>query len=270
VTLKIIFSLFNLGTVLVLFRLLARRGRPPAQALLFAWNPLVLVETAHSGHLDAMAAFFLVLALLLWESGRRVWAGAALGAATLARYLALATAPWLVRRRHLLAIAVLALVVVAGYAPFMDAGARLFTSLRLYSANWWFNGPPFLVLSSFLGSQDFARRLLAASGVAFAVAAAFRERDLARYLFLVTGCVLVVSPTVYPWYAVSIMPLAALFANRAWIGFSGLVMLSYAVWMVFDRTGAWRLPAWLLVLEYAPFYLMLIFGLARANRRAAL
>jgi hypothetical protein len=153
-TLKILFSLFNLGTTLVLFRLLRRRGVSETHALLFAWNPLVIVEAGLSGHVDAMAAFFLLLGLALWESGRRVWSGVALGGSALVKYLALASVAWLARRRHYAVAAVVLLVLVAGYIPFWSAGAKLFASLRLYTATWYFNGPPFFMLSSFLGSQD--------------------------------------------------------------------------------------------------------------------
>jgi hypothetical protein len=266
--LKVLFSLFNLGTALVLLRLLRRRGLPAAYVLLFAWNPLVIVETAHSGHVDAMAAFFLVLALDLWESGRRVWAGIVLGASALVKYLALAALPWLARRRHVAVALVLAAVVVIGYIPFWKAGAQLFASLRLYAGTWYFNGAPFFALSSFLGSQDLARRLLLGGGIAFVFAAALRERDLARFLYLTVGCALLISPTVYPWYLLWIAPFFALYRNRAWIGFSALVMLSYAVWTYFIDTGAWVLPNWLLALEYAPFYILLLLSLPRTSRRA--
>jgi hypothetical protein len=266
--LKILFSLFNVGTMLVLIRLLRRRGLPAAYVLFFAWNPLVIVETAHSGHVDAMAAFFLVLGLDLWESGRRVWGGAVLGASALVKYLALASLPWLARRRYIAAALVLVAVVVIGYIPFWNAGAKLFASLRLYANTWYFNGVPFFALSSFLGNQDLARRLLLAGGAAFVFVAAMREHDLRRFLYLVVGCALVVSPTVYPWYLLWIAPFFALYRNRGWIAFSALVMLSYAVWSYYLGTGAWVLPTWLLVLEYVPFYVLLLLSLARPDRRA--
>jgi Glycosyltransferase family 87 len=267
-TLKILFSLFNLGTTLVLFRLLRRRGVSETHALLFAWNPLVIVEAGLSGHVDAMAAFFLLLGLALWESGRRVWSGVALGGSALVKYLALASVAWLARRRHYAVAAVVLLVLVAGYIPFWSAGAKLFASLRLYTATWYFNGPPFFMLSSFLGSQDLARRLLLGGGGAFVLVAAMRERDLTRFMYLVVGCALVVSPTVYPWYLLWIAPFFAIYRNRAWIGFSALVMLSYAVWHYYVDTGAWVLPNWLLAVEYAPFYVLLLLSLPRASRRA--
>jgi hypothetical protein len=84
----------------------------------------------------------------------------------------------------------------------------------------------------------------------------------------VLGCALVVSPTVYPWYLVSILPLVCLFPSRAWIAFSGLVMLSYGVWPEYAASGAWLVPTWLLALEYVPFYVLLLVGLSRNGGRA--
>ncbi len=62
---KFLLLLFDLGTVLLLMSLLTRMGRPPAQALIYAWCPLVLKEFANSGHLDCIAVFLVVLTLRL-------------------------------------------------------------------------------------------------------------------------------------------------------------------------------------------------------------
>jgi len=234
--------------------------------LIFAWSPLVIVETGHSGHLDSLGVLLFVTALALWASGRRVWAGLALGGSFLSKYLAAIAVPWLARRRALAALAVMVAVIALAYLPFLGAGTRLVASLREYSANWWFNGPPFIALSGMFGEPALARRLLAGFGLAFAIAAAFRERDFVRYAYLTVGCGLLVTPTVYPWYVAWIVPLLCVFVNRAWIIFTGLVMLSYTVWGVYARSGAWLVPTWVLAIEYVPFYALLLLGLGR--RRA--
>jgi hypothetical protein len=214
---------------------------------------------------DAAGVCLLVLGLHLYLGGRPVWAGAVLGLSSLAKYLAVVTAPFLARRRAA-ALGALAAVAVLGYAPFFDAGPRLIGSLREYSASWSFNGPPYLALSGLSGDPAIARRLLAAFGVAFALAAAFRETDALRYAFLVIGCALVVSPTVYPWYVTWLVPLLCVFPSRGWIAFTALVPLSYAVWGVYGRTGAWVLPTWVLAAEYLPFYGLLLLDLSRPLR----
>jgi hypothetical protein len=73
--LKIVLVLFDLGTVLVLARLLRRLGLPAAWCLAYAWCPLCLKEIANAAHLDAIAVFLTVLAfyLLLNKGARFRW-----------------------------------------------------------------------------------------------------------------------------------------------------------------------------------------------------
>jgi hypothetical protein len=268
-TQKIIFSVFDAATIALLVVLLRGLGRPPTHALVYAWSPLVIVETGHSGHLDAAGVCLLVLGLVLWKRGKRMGAGVALGASFLVKYLALALAPLFARRGGFRVLAAMGITAAIGYAVFLDAGPRLFASLRVWGDSWWFNGPPFMALSAFLGDETVARRLLAGFGVAFALVVARRERDPLRYLYLVTGCALLVSPTVYPWYVIWMVPLLCVFPSRAWLAFTGLVALSYGVWVEYDRTSVWRLPAWLLALEYAPFYGLLLHEFFARDRRRA-
>jgi hypothetical protein len=255
--LKAIFVLFDVGTILLLLVILRARGRPPIHAVVYAWSPLVILETGHSGHMDAVGVFCLVLGFACLARGKQLPAYAALGGAFLAKYVTVLLLPFFVVRRHWKGIAIAALVVAVGYVPFLGAGPRLLDSLRVYGDSWWFNGPPFMALTGVLGDPVLCRRLLAGAGLAFAVAAAFRERDLVRYAFLVLACSLLIAPTVYPWYLLWIIPFLCLYPSRAWIAFTGLVMLSYRVWDAYGATGAWVLPSAVLALEYVPFYALL-------------
>lgn len=57
--------LFDLGTVLLLWRVLVLRHMHPAWTISYAWSPLVLKEFANSGHLDVITVC-LTLASILW------------------------------------------------------------------------------------------------------------------------------------------------------------------------------------------------------------
>ncbi len=262
-TLKALFALFDLATIAALMALLRARGRPVVHALAYAWSPLVIFETGHSGHLDAMGVFFLVAAILLSAGPRRWAAPVLLGVSILVKYLAVILLPFLAAKRRWGALVVVAAVVVVGYLPFLGAGRRLAASLREYGSTWWFNGPPYMAASAMLRDPALARRLLVALGAAFAVVAAFRERDLARFAYRVVACVLLLSPTVYPWYLVWIVPFLCLFPSRGWLAFTGLVALSYQVWTVYGASGAWLLPNWVLAAEYVPFYGLLVWDVLR-------
>jgi alpha-1,6-mannosyltransferase len=254
---KAMFVVFDLATLGALIALLRARGRPAAHALVYAWSPLVIFETAHSGHLDAAGVFLLVAGLALAARRQRVGAFVAFAASILVKYMAIALLPFFVAKRRWLGIAIVVAVVVAGYLPFVGAGGHLVRSLREYGNAWWFNGPPFMALSGVVRNPELGRGLLTAFGAAFAVAVGFRERDLVRAAFLIIACALLLSPTVYPWYVVWIVPFLCIFPSRAWLAFTGLVALSYAVWTVYNRSGMWMIPNSWLALEYVPFYVLL-------------
>jgi hypothetical protein len=263
-TLKAVFTFFDLATVGVLMAMLRRRRRPAVHALAYGWSPLVIVETGHSGHLDAMGAFFLVVAVALF-AGRGRWAGAvSLGLSVLVKYLGVVLVPFMAARRRWGVVAVVAVVVIVGYLPFLGAGTRLVGSLREYGATWWFNGPPYMALAAVIHDPALARRLLVAFGVVFALVTAFRETDPARYACRVVACALLLSPTVYPWYLVWIVPFLCLFPSRGWFAFTGLVALSYIVWPAYAASGAWTLPNWVLALEYLPVYGLLAWDAWRS------
>lgn len=262
---KSIFTLFDLGAVLVLLALLRARGRPATHALIYAWSPLVVFETGHSGHLDAAGVFFLFLGVTLFAGGRRAWGALALGASFLVKYMAIALAPFFARRGYRAVLPAILVTAGIGYLPFLDAGDGLTRSLRTYSFDWSFNGPPFMAFSALLGDAARARLVLVVLGVVFAMVAALRERDVVRYAFLVIGAAILLSPTVYPWYLMWMVPFLCVFPNRAWILFTGLVAISYWVWVEYDATGAWVLPSGLLALEYLPFYGLLLWDASRAQ-----
>lgn len=61
---KSVIVLFDLATIWVLILLLRFAGRPAEWSIVYAWCPLVLKEFANSGHLDSIAVFFTVAAVL--------------------------------------------------------------------------------------------------------------------------------------------------------------------------------------------------------------
>jgi alpha-1,6-mannosyltransferase len=125
-----------IGALLFVLR---ARGAPRENILLYAWHPLPVWEIAGSGHIDAAVVAFVSLALVGAVSGRRVWSGAALAAATLVKFFPLVLAPALWRPaksnlgdwRWLLGFIA---VVVAAYIPYLGVGPRVLGFLPGYVA----------------------------------------------------------------------------------------------------------------------------------------
>ncbi|HUY31982.1 MAG TPA: hypothetical protein VMV69_04315 [Pirellulales bacterium] len=60
---KTCFVVFDLGTLVLVMRLLKRTRRHAGWAVAYGWCPLVIKEIANSGHLDALAVFLTTLAV---------------------------------------------------------------------------------------------------------------------------------------------------------------------------------------------------------------
>ncbi len=250
---KVLFVLFDMATVLLMIPLLRHRGDDPVWSVVLAWNPLVIFETAHSGHLDAIGIFFLMLGIWMFLSGRRLVATVALSASFLSKYLAGIVVVYLIRHRHFRYVALAAGLIAIGFLPFASAGSKLTSSLALYATEWHFNSVAFLVFHKLTGDPLWTRYLLAGIVGLLTMVLAWREKDIARYTYLTIAAVLLLSPTLYPWYVAWIVPFLCMFRNRAWILFTGLVFVSYWVWAVMDQTGEWALPAAVYAAEFLPF-----------------
>jgi uncharacterized membrane protein len=64
---KCLFTFFDAATILVLYLLLRKQGRPPHAVLVYAWNPCVLLSFPLFGHLDSLAIVTLFSAYLFLE-----------------------------------------------------------------------------------------------------------------------------------------------------------------------------------------------------------
>jgi hypothetical protein len=263
---KIIYVLFDLATAALIVLLLRAKGRDPALSVVYAWNPLIILEFAHSGHMDSLAIFFLVLTLLLVERRRNVLGFVSMALSFLAKYFSAILIPFFVmRRRYLRGIALFVVLVVLGYLPFADASTGLASSLGIYGRHWDFNSFGYAVAVRVLKIPELVRVGLAVLAIIFAVYQGYRQRDVVRYGYLVTACALLVTPTLHPWYLCWVVPFLCFYLDRAWLFLTGAVVLSYTVWPAFRETGVWRVGWGMLLVEYVPFFVLLVFDTYRAR-----
>ncbi|HSD51945.1 MAG TPA: glycosyltransferase 87 family protein, partial [Candidatus Methylomirabilis sp.] len=109
----------DLGSLAILIHLLGALGLPRSRVILYAWQPLTVFEIAGSGHLDALAIPFMLLAVVAWRGHRNAAAGVALGAATLVKIFPIVLVPaFLGRKRWSLLLACVATIGLA-YLPFL-------------------------------------------------------------------------------------------------------------------------------------------------------
>jgi alpha-1,6-mannosyltransferase len=86
ISFKVLLSFFDLLAIVAVMLVLWRTGLNPAQAIVFAWHPLLIYEGAHTGHIESGFILFLALALLAHNYKRPALTGIALALATLVKY----------------------------------------------------------------------------------------------------------------------------------------------------------------------------------------
>lgn len=285
---KVVWILFDLGTAWLLYRIARRSGRQPLLTLvLYLWCPLLVVETAWSGHLEPLGLFWVALFLLLAGRAsadarepagtasptgrvrggiRSVGAGFALALATLTKFAPAAALPPLARRLGLRFGAVVVLGVLVAYLPYVGAGPALFTGLATYAEHWRFNEGAFVVLTWAFPAGRPPRWAAGALVLVVVGWATLRSWDPERSLFWVLGAGVALSPTVHPWYVLWLLPFAALRKSRAWLLLCGLVFLGYWGLGAYQETGSWPEPVWARLCIWLPFGSLLLYDALRAGR----
>lgn len=219
---KSVFVLLETAGLLLLARML-----PPRWLVLYAWSPLVVLETAGQGHTEAALVFFLIAAVWAVQAARPSLASLALAGATLVKLYPVLLFPLLVRRfgwRSLLPGAVGGALLCLPYAePFVVP--NIMTSLDLYVRLFeFFAGPYFLAKHVLLEGTgiDYSKVLGPALRAAFLLGVpavyiwdAWRLLPFHRSGLWILGGFLVLSTTVHPWYLLAVLPLSVLAAGRS-------------------------------------------------------
>lgn len=261
IAVKILLFLADLLGCALLYRLASHLELPVVRVLLYAWNPLVVLETAGMGHVDVLMATCTIAAVLLLARGRAAAAGVAAAGAVLAKLIPVLVLPFFLRRspRPWIFLATAALVLAAALLPILLTGG-IPRGLLIYGQRWEFNGPLFEPLWRLIAAVDpiaaikggldalkegtgqhelvnrfyplvypqlLAKLVLVAGLGIFLLRLLWQAPPPPIAAGRVWGAFLLCTATVYPWYLVAILPWAALCRRRSWLLASALLPLSY-------------------------------------------
>ncbi len=250
---KVLLVAFDLGTVLLVGLTLRALRRPVTDVVLYAWNPLIVKAVAGSGHVDVAAAMFLAATVYCVVRRWGYAAAACWGLSVVTKLSPFVLLPLLVRRIGWRKSALGLAVVILAYAPYLDSRGTAFLGLRTFASEWQFNSGFFRLVEWLAGfsSADPVRTAKIAAGLVFLLVFVWLARaddgdesSFAFYAVSALAALMLLSPTVMPWYLVWIVPLAVMARLSVWIQFSALVCVSFLVMV----DGAER--AWVLWAEY--------------------
>ena len=254
---KMVYTGFDIALMLLLAQMLKWRRLHPGFLLLYAANPLVILYTAGEGHLDVTQAFFLCLGIYWVLKGRAGVGFLVLGIAFMTKYLSIIALPFLLTAQNRKKSWTFFLPLLL-YLPFADAGPQIFASLKTFGTSMHYNDSVTVVLRFLLGDRaSVPAAMIILAGMCLGIYLLVPDR--LKSIYLAIGCMLLLLPTLHPWYLILIAPFLVFFPSAAWLYLQAAVCFTFPVLGVEAVSGIFQEIHWLKVFEYLPFFALLFF-----------
>jgi alpha-1,6-mannosyltransferase len=280
---KLLFAGADIATIAILLRLLGGASRY-ANAVWYAWNPLVVYSFAGSAHFDSLMILPMVAGILLLtqferetDSRRKWWLalaasvafGIAISIKLVPAFLLLCCVFALGYRAIALAVSAaipLGLSLLYGYptVPIWDSLRRFAHVARLNDLFWWLIEET-VWPNPHQKNYHYNVILLIAVGVVSLLA----WWNWKRAMLWVLGISLILSPVLHPWYCTWILPLATWRRAFAWHVLSITLFAYFLFWNERIFALPWHSEPWLrVVIIMPPVAAAVWMGLTRRSRRA--
>ncbi|HEX4714564.1 MAG TPA: hypothetical protein VH164_06520, partial [Ktedonobacteraceae bacterium] len=228
--------------------------------LLFAWNPLLAIEVAGSGHIDIVGALLLVISVAALTRRWRAIAALTFGLAVAVKFLPIVLLPLYWKRVRIRDAMLGAVAVGLLYVPFLNHGRIPIGSLGTYVQNFRFNGPVFAAFG-----QVAPPRLLVGLAVLVGLvtatwlrnarvgtaASAVQQAQRADAFAWPMAASLFFAPAVFPWYLLWLLPFLTSSSTLLIMVWTVSIIPTYVMWHFRTLGRPWgALPDWVMLVEY--------------------
>jgi alpha-1,6-mannosyltransferase len=254
IVMRLILLLAEAGTLILIFRLLKRFSLPIKNILIYALNPLVIIELVGNLHFEGLTLFFLLLAVhLLTINNKWVRSALSIALAVGTKLLPLIFIPSIVRalgiKQSIRYGAVLALFALLIFFPLYDQSVfqAMMSSVGLYFNKFEFNASLYYLVREY-GFWQYGYNTIQTTGWKLGLIAAililifsFRkglnwnsDNDINSLKILVIDWMWVLFiyflfvTILHPWYITTLLALSIFTSYRFPIVWTGFIFLTYA------------------------------------------
>ena len=248
---KVAFVVCDFAIALLLLDALRYRQQGAHLVLAYAWNPLLAIEVAGSGHIDIVGALLLVVSAVALTRRWRATAAVGLGLAVAVKFLPIVLLPLYWKRVRIRDAVLAAAVVLLLYTPFLHHGRVPMGSLGTYVQTFRFNGPLFAALAPVAPPQLLAG-LAVLVGLATAMWLRSAEPEWTPDAFAWPMAMsLLCAPAVFPWYLLWLLPFLMSVSTLLVIIWTVSIIPTYVQWHLRTTGRPWgALPRWVMLVEY--------------------
>jgi alpha-1,6-mannosyltransferase len=243
----------------------------PWRILLYAANPLVILQFSLDAHVDALGFPFLIFGILMYFRKRLMPSLLLIGLSLLIKPTALVLLPiFFFEQKSILQRAVTLFVPLAVMlAPFIpySIGVNPFEALTTFTEHWFFNGALFsLLLPIFPDNQT--NRLWCLGILILVLLILYQSRKpIIQKLGFSVLFLLLCSPVAHLWYMgwlIVLLPIAPLASGIALAATASLPSITF---VTYQLLGIWKDYPLVLILEYLPVVVLLYFDLRKKQDR---
>lgn len=259
------FAAADVVVVLLLAWIFWRDERRDFRIAVYAWNPLVIVEFAGSGHNDVLAVLGIVCGLAMIRKWPRL-ASVPVMLAAMAKVFPVLLLPVWIRRagwpgkKGWWAAGLAAMAGLLVLAPYWHGLGMFRANMTYYEATWKnYHASLYTVIDWMTGGRTRIPALVAACvSWGLALWLAWKKAEPERAAYLLVGTILMLGPNGYSWYFTWIVPLLCWFPNPAWLMVTVLQFLSYNVLIGYGILEVFKFSPVMQWLVYGPFYGLLV------------
>ncbi|MEM7549040.1 MAG: hypothetical protein AAF363_05170 [Bacteroidota bacterium] len=267
VVMKLVLIGAEIGSLFILKKFKAISLLNEKSILLYALNPLVIIELSGNLHFESILIFFLLITIWYLQKNGLIQAAIAIGLGVLTKLIPLMLLPLFLRRLKLkkliLFYGIVSAIVVLLTIPFLTEGliSGMTASIGLYFQKFEFNAGIYYLLRS-VGYSLTGYNQISVIGKVLAITTflgilayslIYKKRDsnIAEAFMWVFVIYFSLATTVHPWYICTILAMSIFTRYKFPVVWSFLIFLTYTG---YSESGYLE-NLWVVALEY-----VIVFG----------